>query len=273
MEEEQKEAKEKEKVEMEKEDKGCQPTPNAESPGPSTSNIPLVQESEEDEDNNTETSEPRKPRSRAIRLRDCLVNDQRAQNINIEDHNNSAYLAAFLHILGPEKAKKTKHCILNGFLTIGYENQEETTEYSYCLSDKITTSGPGATCKYQRDIDPSNVRYLSTDMIDKLESAHNTDEISHIEIFVTMGQIFFTSITCNDTDGDRWVKVILIMYTLMSVLQTASLFILHKQTTAFSIKDDQELSSEAINPADYWEFHTDRNSSDVADRYLGRLFS
>ncbi|KAI9027543.1 hypothetical protein CLU79DRAFT_582996 [Phycomyces nitens] len=78
-------------------------------------------------------------------------------------------------------------------------------------------------------------------MIDRLQAAHNTDETSYIEIFVTIGQLFFTTIECMDIDGDRWSKVIMIVYTAMSVLQSASLILLHKQTTSFSIKDDKEL--------------------------------
>ncbi|KAI9027565.1 hypothetical protein CLU79DRAFT_717077 [Phycomyces nitens] len=233
----------------EEEDKDSKTIPKTESSDLSLLSIQSVQESEKDKDNNTKTSELCTLRSRTIRLRDRLVNDQKAEHKNIGKDDNSAYLAAFLHVLGPEKAKKTKHCILNGFLIIGFENEDKTLEDSYCLSDEITITGPGATCKYQRQIKPGNVRYLSTDTIDKLESAHNMDETSYMEIFVTIGQLFFTTIECMDIDGDRWAKVIIIIYTAMSVLQSTSLFMLHKQSMSFSIKDYQELSPEAIKAA------------------------
>ncbi|KAI9021731.1 hypothetical protein CLU79DRAFT_189612 [Phycomyces nitens] len=234
------------KEEEEEEEEDCQTTPKAESSDPSILDIPLAQKSEKDKVNNTMISDSYKLCSRAIRLRDRLINDQKEKNINIED-DNSAYLAAFLHALGPENAKKTKHCILSGSLIIGYENEDKTlNKTDSCLSSQIITSGPGATCKYQKEIMPWNVRHLSTDMIDNLESAHNMDETSYIEICVTFGQLFFTTIACMDIDGDRWAKVIIIIYTAMSVLQATSLFILHKQSMSFSIKDDQELSPEAI---------------------------
>ncbi|KAI9027564.1 hypothetical protein CLU79DRAFT_739739 [Phycomyces nitens] len=227
----------------------CQTTLKTESSDLSILSIPSVQESEKDKDNNTKTSELYTLRSQAIRLRDRLVTDQKAKHINIED-DNSAYLAAFLHVLGPEKAKKTKHCILNGSLFIGYEFGTKTLEEElFCLSDEKPINGPGAACKYQRQIMLGNVRYLSTDMIDKLESAHTIDETSYIEICITLGQLFFTTIECMDIDGDRWAKVITIIYTVMSILQATSLFILHKQSISFSIKDDQELSPEATKAA------------------------
>ncbi|KAL0075282.1 hypothetical protein J3Q64DRAFT_1775794 [Phycomyces blakesleeanus] len=43
-----------------------------------------------------------------------------------------------------------------------------------------------------------------------------------------------------DLDGDRWAKVIIIIYTTMSILQTLSLIMLHKQMSAFSIKEDED---------------------------------
>ncbi|KAI9027541.1 hypothetical protein CLU79DRAFT_739667 [Phycomyces nitens] len=201
-------------------------------------------EEEKDQGNGSKNLTSYELHSQAIHLRNRLIDDKKAENINIGEDDNSAYLAAFLHVLGPEKAKKTKHCILNGSLIIGFENEDKTMdEDSYCLSDEITINGPGANCRYQRAIEPCDVRYLSTDMIYNLRAAHNTDETSYVEIFVTIGQLFFTTIECMDIDGDRWSKVIMIIYTAMSVLQSTSLFILHKQTMSFSIKDDEELLS------------------------------
>ncbi|KAI9027585.1 hypothetical protein CLU79DRAFT_832951 [Phycomyces nitens] len=171
-----------------------------------------VQRYEKEKDNNAKASESYKLRSRTIRLRDRLVNDQKAEHKNIGKDENSAYLAAFLHVLGPEKAKKRKHCILNGSLTIGLRNEDTFLWRDYiCLSDEVTITGPGAICKYQKEIKPWDVRYLSTNMIDNPESAHNMDETSYIEIFVTLGQLFFTTISCMDIDGDRWAKVVIII--------------------------------------------------------------
>ncbi|KAL0078782.1 hypothetical protein F4703DRAFT_1877170 [Phycomyces blakesleeanus] len=87
---------------------------------------------------------------------------------------------------------------------------------------------------------------MTADMIDQLDTVHNTDETSYVEIFVTIGQLFYTTIECMDIDGDRWAKLIIIVYTAMSILQTFSLIVLHKQTTAFSIKDDKNDEEEDI---------------------------
>ncbi|KAL0075301.1 hypothetical protein J3Q64DRAFT_1775889 [Phycomyces blakesleeanus] len=191
------------------------------------------------DDNKKLSSE--KLHSKSVHIRDRLVSDLKARNIYIGEDDNSPYLAAFLYLLGPEKAKKTKHCILNTSLIIGSNNIDQTeSSDSYCATEGMIVTGPGAASKYQKKVLASQVRYMTVDMIDQLETAHNMDDTSYVESFVTIGQLFFTTIECMDLDGDRWAKVIIIIYTTMSVLQTVSLVMLHKQTMAFSIKDDKD---------------------------------
>ncbi|KAL0078988.1 hypothetical protein F4703DRAFT_1878160 [Phycomyces blakesleeanus] len=196
-------------------------------------------ECEKDEEENTESTDAQELHLEVSRLRDRLVQDAKNKNIDIKEYDNAPYLAAFLHVIGPEQAKKTKGCILNRSVTIGFNNVKPTI---YMLSSRVTNeisvTGPGAACKNQAEILPKVFRYMSDSMIDQLETAHNMDETSYVEILVTIGQLFFTTIECMDIDGDRWAKVIIIIYTSMSVLQTGSLIALHKQTMAYSIKND-----------------------------------
>ncbi|KAL0087559.1 hypothetical protein J3Q64DRAFT_1733417 [Phycomyces blakesleeanus] len=186
-------------------------------------------------------------RSKVLQLRDRLFQDMEVEDIEIAEDDNSPYLAAFLHIIGPEKAKKTKHCLLNDSLYIGYSH-----DYSedHCRvsrrTEYITVVGPGAVCINQGKLRPANARYMTVDMIDQLETAHNIDGSSYVEIIVTISQLFYTTVECMNIDGDRWVKLISIIYTAMSVLQTFSLVVLHKQTAAFSIKDDADPNANRI---------------------------
>ncbi|OAD69689.1 hypothetical protein PHYBLDRAFT_172322 [Phycomyces blakesleeanus NRRL 1555(-)] len=204
-------------------------------------------EFKEEKDKGTKVTEYYKRHLDTVRLRDRLVKDMKTSSIHTGKEDNAAYLAAFLHVIGREKAKKTKHCILNGSLIIGFDygNKFESSG-TQCLTEEIITNGPGAICEYQRRIEPIDARYMTADMIDQLDTVHNTDETSYVEIFVTIGQLFYTTIECMDIDGDRWAKLIIIVYTAMSILQTFSLIVLHKQTTAFSIKDDKNDEEEDI---------------------------
>ncbi|KAL0085408.1 hypothetical protein J3Q64DRAFT_1743579 [Phycomyces blakesleeanus] len=88
---------------------------------------------------------------------------------------------------------------------------------------------------------------MTETMIDQLEMVHRLDDSSYLETFATIGQLFFTTIECMEIDGDRWVKVIIIIYTIMSVLQTVSLIALHKQTSAFSVFKDANTKTSAKN--------------------------
>ncbi|KAL0076843.1 hypothetical protein J3Q64DRAFT_1771098 [Phycomyces blakesleeanus] len=179
--------------------------------------------------------------SNASQLRDRLIKDAKAAGIEIKDHDNAPYLAAFLHVLGPDKAKKTKSCILNRSVTVGFNKAKTTVRMvSSCVAEEISVAGPGAVCENQAEILPKVFRYMTDSMIAQLEPAHNMDDTSFIAIFVTVGQLFFTTIECMDIDGDRWAKVIIIIFTTMSILQTFSLLVLHKQTMTFSIKDEDD---------------------------------
>ncbi|KAL0087801.1 hypothetical protein J3Q64DRAFT_1697583 [Phycomyces blakesleeanus] len=199
-------------------------------------------DSEEEKYDATKKTLSEKRRIKVVRLRDRLVKDAKTEDIDIDikKGNNAPYLAAFLHVMGPEKARKIKHCILNDSITIGFNDTNRPGNNGYdCDTEEITITGPGLGCDKQRRVYPSDIRYMTTNMIDQLEGAYNVDDTSYIEIFVTIGQLFFTTVECMDIDGDRWAKVIIIIYTTMSVLQSVSLLALHKQTMAFSIKVDE----------------------------------
>ncbi|KAL0084651.1 hypothetical protein F4703DRAFT_1855380 [Phycomyces blakesleeanus] len=103
-------------------------------------------------------------------------------------------------------------------------------------------------------------------MIDQLEMVHRLDNSSYLETFATIGQLFFTTIECMEIDGDRWVKVIIIIYTIMSVLQTVSLIALHKQTSAFSVFKDAntEISAKNDDPISTKKEYKSELSEDVS---------
>ncbi|OAD72184.1 hypothetical protein PHYBLDRAFT_170081 [Phycomyces blakesleeanus NRRL 1555(-)] len=191
--------------------------------------VPSISTSECEKDNKEaiKTSELNELHSEASKLRDQLVGYIKKES--------------FLHLLGPKDAKKTKHCILNGSLVIGFnDSNKQKADRSTCKTETITVTGPGAACKYQRTVDFKDVCYMTVDMINQLETAYNMDDTSYLEIFITIGQLLFTTFECMDLDGDRWAKLIIIMYTIMSVLQTLSLLMLHKQISTFSIKEDED---------------------------------
>ncbi|KAL0084745.1 hypothetical protein F4703DRAFT_1794107 [Phycomyces blakesleeanus] len=74
------------------------------------------------------------------------------------------------------------------------------------------------------------------------KTAHDMDDSPYIEILITLGQLLFTTVECMRPNLDRLAKIIMIIYTIMSILQAVSLIILHKQTKAFSIIADDTLS-------------------------------
>ncbi|KAL0085407.1 hypothetical protein J3Q64DRAFT_1743568 [Phycomyces blakesleeanus] len=190
-------------------------------------------ESKNDEDYDTKYNETNNKFSSVVNLRNRLVKDTREEN-NLNHPQNAAYLAAFLHIMGPKRAKKIKHCILANSLILGSENNTGGAEDSNYI-EGLTINGPGAACNYQYKINLNDTHFMTDDMINQLETAHYIDNIPYIEIFITIVQLFFTAIECMEIDGDRWVKLIMIIYTIMSVLQTVSLIALHKQTATFSV--------------------------------------
>ncbi|KAL0078948.1 hypothetical protein J3Q64DRAFT_1734108 [Phycomyces blakesleeanus] len=181
-------------------------------------------------------------------------------NVMIKEYDNAAYLAAFLYLIGPEKAKKIKHCILNKHLILGFASAiyARRPRHSVILTEKFTVAGPGSECEYQTEIVPQNTRYLSIDMISQLRTACNIDSTSYIEICVTIGQAIYTTTECITMTGDKWTKSIMIIYTAMSILQTLSLIILHKQSSPFSLyyyKDipwREALADNVVNDANTW---------------------
>ncbi|KAL0078989.1 hypothetical protein F4703DRAFT_1878161 [Phycomyces blakesleeanus] len=210
---------------------------------PHTPLLPKIStpEGEKNQVDSTRLTESQTLCLKVSKLRERLVKAMKIERIKIDEWDNSPHLAAFLHVIGPENSRKTRHCILSGSVTIGFDNKTSNMYIGdRCKTKEISVLGPGAICESQGKIHPTSLRYMSIDMINQLETAYNTDNTSYVELFVTIGQIFFTTLECLNLDGDRWIKVVLIIYTATAALQTVSLLVLHKQTTAFSIKDEED---------------------------------
>ncbi|KAI9030925.1 hypothetical protein CLU79DRAFT_732053 [Phycomyces nitens] len=175
-----------------------------------------------------------------------------------DDSDNSIYLAAILNTLEPSQAKKVKDCFLNNSLYLGLDLKDSTIKDDESkeltmkddislIKDKLlytknmTITGPGAICRYQIPIRPQNVCFLTREMLNQLQPVHYLDNTSYIAICITSGQLVYTLIECIDADGDRWAKVIMLIYTVMSVLQTISLIVLHKQLAAYSIHYNEDI--------------------------------
>ncbi|KAI9027516.1 hypothetical protein CLU79DRAFT_739538 [Phycomyces nitens] len=186
--------------------------------------------------------------SKSRHLRDWLIESMRANGIYTKEYDNAPYLAAILHTMGPENAKKVKHCILNENILMGFDSETYTPlrEHYVGLTKDLSVSGPGSKAEYQTTIRPSYTRYLSINMLDQLIRSNNVDDTSYLELCITFGQIFFTVVECLEIDGNKWAKVIMIIYTAMSVFQVLSLFILHKQSMPFSIYYGQDISWEKL---------------------------
>ncbi|KAI9030891.1 hypothetical protein CLU79DRAFT_884011 [Phycomyces nitens] len=158
-----------------------------------------------------------------------------------KDDENIAHLAAIFDTLEPRQARRVRNFILNGSLYLGFDL--DPTEWyvhrNHALYTKdMTIAGSGAKRRYQISIKPYTVRYLTTKMLDELTSIQYLDTTSYTAICVTAGQLVYTIINCIDSEGDRWAKVIMLIYMIMSVLQTTSLIVLHKQPVAYSINLD-----------------------------------
>ncbi|KAL0078963.1 hypothetical protein F4703DRAFT_1878029 [Phycomyces blakesleeanus] len=181
--------------------------------------------------------------SKTKNLRDWLVDYMAKNNTPVKEYDNAPYLAALLHTIGPKKAKKVKHCILNKHMLLGFDSRtyKNVPKREDTRTENISVTGPGAECEYQSNIQAENIRYLKTEMISKIRTSYNVDNISYIETFITIVQLFFTTIECMDINGNKWAKLIMIVYTAMSVIQTLSLVILHKQTEPFSLHYNEDV--------------------------------
>ncbi|KAL0078913.1 hypothetical protein F4703DRAFT_1877751 [Phycomyces blakesleeanus] len=182
--------------------------------------------------------------SNTERLRDWLVDYMRtSQNIQFKKYDNAPYLAALLHTLGPEKARKVKHCIINNNLLLGFDSAKYTSSPGCVeqMTSNISVNGPGVNLRYQSSINVGLVRYMSIDLMNQLQTAHNVNSVPYTEALVTIVQLVYITIICIYANGDRWAKVPIFIYVAMSSLQTVSLIFLHKQTTPFSIHYDSDV--------------------------------
>ncbi|KAI9030883.1 hypothetical protein CLU79DRAFT_831404 [Phycomyces nitens] len=184
------------------------------------------------------------------KLRDWLVEYIKTnEKVEIKDYDNAPYLAALFHIMGRDKARKIKHCIVNSSLYIGFDLLFDTVliETDSNEVEYMRIAGSGAMCRYQKIIFPKVVRYLSTDLLDELMATYRLDDTSYTQRCVTVMQIMYIVYECIGGRGDRWSKLIMIIYTIMSILQTASLAALHTQTTAYSIHYKSDITHNVSN--------------------------
>ncbi|KAI9021597.1 hypothetical protein CLU79DRAFT_752308 [Phycomyces nitens] len=153
-------------------------------------------------------------------------------------NDNGPFLASLLHSIGPLRARKLRHCILNGSIFIGYNQYNGTNcmrRYRLTSKDMVLT-GSGAICYYQLPVCSSAIRYLPVDMLNELQAASFIDNTSYIQVLITLFQLGYTLYECIRGAGSRWSKLVMIVFTIMSVLQTMSLLLLHSQVAAFSIR-------------------------------------
>ncbi|KAL0093669.1 hypothetical protein F4703DRAFT_1790094 [Phycomyces blakesleeanus] len=161
---------------------------------------------------------------------------------NSKKNDNAPFLAALLHSIGPLRARKVRHCILNGGVFIGYNEYNGTNcmrRYRLTSKDMIL-AGSGAMCRYQVPVCSSAVRYLPVDMINELQAASFIDSTSYFQVMITLFQLGYTLYECIRGIGNRWSKIVMIVFTIMSVFQTMSLMVLHTQVAAFSIRCKNE---------------------------------
>ncbi|KAL0091841.1 hypothetical protein J3Q64DRAFT_1725569 [Phycomyces blakesleeanus] len=185
-------------------------------------------------------------RTKAAELRDKIKKEaEKDKDYTHRPGDNVFYLAAILHLMKPRQARRAKHCILNSSIYLGLEaNEAQVEKYKDNIipSQNMRITGTGIESTYQAGIKPFTVRYLSEKMLDQIHTAYYLDATSYTEICITIGQLVYTVIECIDTQGDRWAKVIMIIYMTMSVLQTVSLWCLHKQISALTILYDEDIN-------------------------------
>ncbi|KAL0078947.1 hypothetical protein F4703DRAFT_1877918 [Phycomyces blakesleeanus] len=181
-------------------------------------------------------------------LKNWLVDEMADSGIYYQKYDNAPYMASLLHSFGPKKAKKIKHCILNQHILVGFDSAVymHSPFNNVMLTSDISVSGPGGFNQYQTSINPSYIRFLSIAMISQLEETYTLDDSSYTEIFITFSQLIFILLKCIETEGDRWTKSIMIIYTAMSILNTLSLVILHKQLEPFSLHYSSNITLKEI---------------------------
>ncbi|KAI9021593.1 hypothetical protein CLU79DRAFT_752292 [Phycomyces nitens] len=157
-------------------------------------------------------------------------------------HDNGGYLRDLMISIGPVRAEKLKKAILSGSIYIGCNLVVEKEDYKpvHLKTEDMTIAGPGSKCSYQIPVHPKIVRYLSKPMLNQLREATCLEESAHLPRFISLIQLGYTLYEIIRGSGDSWSKIILGIFTIMSILQTASLFFLPMQVSAFSIESDLE---------------------------------
>ncbi|KAL0085115.1 hypothetical protein J3Q64DRAFT_1745678 [Phycomyces blakesleeanus] len=197
-----------------------------------------------------------------------------SQMYNRIAHDNGAYLDQILTEMGPKNAKKMKHAILNGSIYIGY-NQEEAAQRDLIrqLTINMEVTGPGARCKYQMPVHPVIIRYLPTDMLDQLKIAGNLEDTSSLSKITSAVQLLYTVYEIVRGSGNGWSKLIMGVFMIMSLLQTASLVFLPTQLVAFSIhcKTERNMGTNSYNLAEKITHPITRLLTRILPKFLQNL--
>ncbi|KAI9005839.1 hypothetical protein CLU79DRAFT_723890 [Phycomyces nitens] len=89
---------------------------------------------------------------------------------------------------------------------------------------------------YQLPVHPTSVRYFTKEMIDELKMTHRIQDKSFSQTAFTIVQLGYTVYECIEGSGQKWSKVVMIIFMIMSILQTISVYVLPTQVAAYSIK-------------------------------------
>ncbi|OAD72472.1 hypothetical protein PHYBLDRAFT_65484 [Phycomyces blakesleeanus NRRL 1555(-)] len=168
-------------------------------------------------------------------------------------YNNGAYLSAILERMDSSVATTTKGFMINGNIYIGIHDfsvglfDQDTYEWkyqkAYQRTDEMDITGPGTDYDYQVAIHPAMFCYLPPDMLDQLNNIVALGESQITSQLFTLVQLGYTVYEIVLGTGDKWSKLIMGVFMIMSVLQTVSLMILPTQSMSYSIKGNPIHSS------------------------------
>ncbi|KAI9012085.1 hypothetical protein CLU79DRAFT_722451 [Phycomyces nitens] len=195
--------------------------------------------------------------------------DRAFEKSNRRDHDNVITFKKIFKSIHLYKQRHVRNCILNGSLYIGTDTilvSRDGTSDRLETKD-MTITGPGANCKYQLPVHPTSVRYFPEPMLRQLELAHGIQNTFYFQIAVSFIQLCYTVYECLEGSGQKWSKIIMIIFMAMSAFQTLSAYVLPTQVAAYSVSSMAEFTSEK----DYFK-HDDLSYVHPVARTLLRFF-
>ncbi|KAL0092271.1 hypothetical protein J3Q64DRAFT_1718364 [Phycomyces blakesleeanus] len=151
--------------------------------------------------------------------------------------DNSDALDTILRHMGDDKARVIKNSILNEAIYLGFDNNmgKQMHNITPYFSKDMAITGPGSVRKHQIQIPSSLIKYLPVSTLIQLDQAFGIEDSGHLVKFITLLQLLWTVGEIILGVGESWSKLVMIIYTFMSVLQTVSLIVLPAQVIAFSL--------------------------------------